>query len=143
MMQHIHDDKPPLSHGTASLWVDLVFWNPNQKDARQLTTYLEEFSLGERSQTVEWLEKFTVRLAMWKGQYWYFLSDEDWKEAGPNLVQFIKKTAEFYHCKKVEYDTRAFTVGLVKKVHKEHHRLEDLLKERPANDHPLWWILNP
>ncbi len=139
-MQHIHDNKPPLSHGTASLWVDLVFWHPNKKDARQLTAYLEEYGLGERSQTVEWLDKFTVRLAMWRGRYWYFVTEQEWQEAGHDLIQFIRKTAEYYQCKKVEYDTRAFSVGISKKVHKQYHPVEHLLKEQPAHDHPVWWV---
>lgn len=141
-MQNIHDDKPPLSHGTASLWVDLVFWKPNQKDARKLTEFLEEYGLGERSQTVEWLDKITVRLAMWKGRYWYFLSDEEWQEAAPNMIEFIKKTAAYYHCRKVEYDTRAFAVGLIKKVRKEHRSVEQLTTQPPAKDHPVWWIFS-
>lgn len=141
-MEHIHDNKPPLSQGTASLWVDLVFWHPNLKDARQLTQYLEEFNLGERSQTVEWLDKFTVRLAMWRGRYWYYVTPDEWREAGQDLIHFIRKTAEHYHCRKVEYDTRAFSVGLIKKVRKEHRALEQLLQEPPAHDHPVWWILS-
>ncbi len=139
-MQHIHDNKPPLSHGTASLWVDLVFWHPNVKDARQLTDFLEEYGLGERSQTVEWLDKFTVRLAMWRGKYWYFLTPEEWEQAGQDLVQFIKRTAYHYHCKKVEYDTRAFSVGLEKRVRKENRQVDQLLKDQPAHDHPVWWV---
>lgn len=141
-MQHIHDDKPPLSHGTASLWVDLVFWRPNQKDARKLTEFLEEYGLGERSQTVEWLDKFTVRLAMWRGRYWYFLTEEEWAEAGLDLAEFIKKTAVHYHCKKVEYDTRAFSVGVSKPVRKERRAIQDLLTAQPAHDHPVWWTLS-
>ncbi len=141
-MQHIHDNKPPLSSGTSSLWVDMVFWHPNQKDARKLTEFLEEYGLGERSQTVEWLDKFTVRLAMWRGKYWYFLSDEEWQQAGRDLVEFIKKTAEYYHCRKVEYDTRAFSVGISKNVRKQRRRVEDLLQQEPAHDHPVWWVFS-
>lgn len=141
-IQHIHDNKPPLSSGTSSLWVDLIFWRPNQKDARKLTEFLVEYGLGERSQTVEWLEKFTVRLAMWRGHYWYFLTADDWKRAGEDLVAFIKKTAEFYHCKKVEYDTRAFSVGLAKKARRQHRPVEDLVNEQPTHDNPIWWILS-
>lgn len=141
-MQHIHDNKPPLSHGSASLWIDLVFWHPNVKDARKLTEFLEEYGLGERSQTVEWLDKFTVRLAMWRGRYWYFLTEDEWRQAGPDIVEFIKKTAAFYHCHKVEYDTRAFAVGVVKKVRKEHRPVEQLTSELPAHDHPVWWVFS-
>ncbi len=141
-MQHIHDNKPPLSHGTASLWVDLVFWHPNPKDARQLTVFLEEHGLGERSQTVEWLDKFTVRLAMWRGRYWYYLAPEEWQEAGKDLIQFIRKTAEHYHCKKVEYDTRAFSVGVTKNVRRVRRPVEDLVKEQPAHDNPVWWVFS-
>jgi hypothetical protein len=140
-MQHIHDDKPPLSHGTASLWVDLVFWHPNVKDARQLTVFLEEHGLGERSQTVEWLDKFTVRLAMWRGRYWYFLSEDEWRQAANDLIDFIQKTAQHYHCKRVEYDTRAFSVGLVKKVRRQRRPLSALVNNPPAKDDPVWWIL--
>lgn len=141
-MQHIHENKPPLSTGTASLWIDLVFWRPNKKDATQLADYLEEFHLGERSQTVEWLDKFTVRLAMWRGKYWYFLSEEEWQEAAQDVIQFIKKTAEYYACRKVEYDTRAFGVGLAKKVPKQHRPVEQLAKERPAHNEPVWFIFS-
>ncbi|NMP21762.1 hypothetical protein [Sulfobacillus harzensis] len=141
-MQHIHDNKPPLSHGTASLWVDLVFWHPKPKDARQLTAYLEEHGLGERSQTVEWLDKFTVRLAMWRGRYWYYVTPDEWQEAGKDLIAFIKKTALHYHCKKVEYDTRAFSVGITKNVRRTHRPVEALLDEQPAHDHPVWWVFS-
>lgn len=139
-MQHIHDNKPPLSHGTASLWIDLVFWHPKPIDARQLTAFLEEYSLGERSQTVEWLDKFTVRLAMWRGRYWYYLTPEDWQEASQDVIHFIQKTADHYHTKKVEFDTRAFAVGVTKNVRKAHRRLEQLKDAQPAHDLPVWWI---
>jgi hypothetical protein len=140
-MQHIHENKPPISLGTSSLWVDLVFWHPNQKDARVLTQYLEEYGLGERSQTVEWLDKFTVRLAMWRGRYWYFLSPEEWQQASQDLMRFIQKTAAHYQCSRVEYDTRAFSVGLAKKVPRQRRRVEDLVNAQPAHDHPVWWVL--
>lgn len=142
-MQHIHDNKPPLSHGTASLWVDLVFWHPNEKDARQLTTYLEQYGLGERSQTVEWLDKFTVRLAMWRGRYWYYVTPDEWRDASQDLIHFIKTTADHYQCRKVEYDTRAFTVGLSKKVRRQRQPLEKLADNQPAHDHPEWWMITP
>lgn len=141
-MQHIHDDKPPLSHGTASLWVDMVFWKPKPVDARKLTEFLEEYGLGERSQTVEWLDKFTVRLAMWRGRYWYFLSEEEWNQAAQDLIEFVKKTAKYYRCRKVEYDTRAFSVGISKKVRKEHRNVAELVAQPPAKDHPVWWMLS-
>ncbi len=141
-MQHIHDGKPPLSHGTASLWVDMVFWKPKPIDARKLTEFLEEYGLGERSQTVEWLDKFTVRLAMWKGRYWYFLSEDEWSQAANDLIEFVKKAAEYYGCRKVEYDTRAFSVGIAKKVRKEHHSVAQLATQPPAKDHPVWWMLS-
>ncbi|MBX5466463.1 MAG: hypothetical protein K6U14_03065 [Firmicutes bacterium] len=142
-MQTIHDNKPPISSGTASLFVDLIFWHPQERDLRPLVVLLEEFHLGERSQTVEWLNKFTLRLSMWRGKYWYFLSEDEWKQAAQDLIGFIRKVAEVYRPKSIEYDTRAFAVGLRKAVRREVHELEQLVQAPPAHDHPVWWVLKP
>jgi hypothetical protein len=140
-MEYIHDNKPPLSSGTSSIFVDLVFWHPEQKDTKPLLLYLQTYHLGERSQTVEWLTKFTVRLSMWKGRYFSFLTDEEWKEASQDLIHFIEATQKLYHCKKIEYDTRAFSVGLAKKVKHEVKAVSELNQAIPGKDHPVWWTL--
>lgn len=140
-MQHIHDNKPPLSAGTSSLWVDLVFWHPKDRDAKFLTQCLEEYGLGERSQTVEWLDKITLRLAMWRGRYWYYLSEEEWIEASQDLIASLKKISAHYQPKNIEYDTRAFSVGLSRKVRRTRHALDQLVEAQPAHDHPVWWML--
>jgi hypothetical protein len=140
-MQTIHDNKPPISLGQASLFVDLIFWHPQEKDLRPLVSLLERYHLGERSQTVEWLNKFTLRLSMWRGRYWYFLSDAEWKEAAQDLIAFIKEVAHLYHPSRIEYDTRAFSLGVRKRVRRELQPVERLVEAPPAHDRPVWWVL--
>lgn len=141
-MQHIHDNKPPISSGLASLFIDLIIWRPNQKDSGPLVRFLEQTGLGERSQTVEWLNKFTVRLSMWKGKYWYNMSPEEWQSASQDLIKFIQLVKNQYHPKRIEYDTRSFSVGLAKKVRHERKPLSKLADGQPAHDQPVWWTLS-
>lgn len=142
-MVHIHDNKPAISSGQASLFVDIIFWHPNEKNALALTRILESHHLGERSQTIEWLNKITVRLSMWQRQYLAHLEADLWPQVNTDLKAFIRETAQHYAVKKVEYDTRAFSVGLAKKVRKQTHRLEDLDTILPDREHPVWWIIHP
>lgn len=141
MMESIHDNKPPISSGAASLFIDMIFWQPQDKDLRPLIYYLEQYHLGERSQTVEWLTKFTLRLAMWNGKYWFFLTPEEWGQASQDLIHFISDTAAYYHPKKIEYDTRSFSVGLAKRVRRETRPLSALAEAAPRTDQPVWWLL--
>lgn len=140
-MEYIHDNKPPLSSGKASIFVDMVFWHPSERDTRPLVTFLERHQLGERSQTVEWLTKFTVRLAMYRHKYFPDLTAEEWKEAAQDLIGFVNDVAGIYHPKKVEYDTRAFSVGLAQKVPHETKPLASLADALPAHEKPVWWTL--
>jgi hypothetical protein len=142
-MENIHDDKPALSAGTGSIFVDLVFWKPRDRHSAPLLTFLEETHLGERSQTVEWLTKFTVRLSMWHGQFWPDLPSDQWAAAQKDLQEFISKTMNHYHIPKTEYDTRAFNVGLAKKVPRRRVRLSELNLQKPGRDNPAWWMIVP
>lgn len=141
-MEYIHDNKPPLSSGNSSIFVDIVVWNPKDKDTRPLVAFLENHGLGERSQTVEWLNKFTIRLSMWKGQYWTFLPEADWSQASQDLIQFIQDMKDHYQPKRIEYDTRAFSVGLAKKVRREKRAIQDLASAPPTKNGPVWWIFS-
>lgn len=140
-MQYIHDNKPPISSGASSLFLDMVIWHPTEKDLKPLILFLEESGLGERSQTVEWLTKFTIRLSMWRGKYFYYLTSDEWEEASRDVMGFIRKLAEVYHPKKIEYDTRAFSVGLAKKVRRQTKPVEALVHAQPAKAEPVWWYL--
>ena len=105
-MDYIHDNKPPLSTGTSSIFLDIIIHKPQDKDTRPLLAFLETHNLGERSQTVEWQNEFTLRLSMWRGQYWSFLSDSDWTLACQDIMAFIKEVQDHYRPKHIEYDTR-------------------------------------
>ncbi|MDA8195085.1 MAG: hypothetical protein M0Z53_14000 [Thermaerobacter sp.] len=142
-MQHIHDNKPAVFGGQDSLYIDLIFWHPNDKNALALTRILESHGLGERSQTVEWLDKITVRVAMWKRHYLPALNPEEWNQASQELAAFIRETAAHYHVTKIEFDTRAFSVGLAKKVRRETHQIEDVANAHPVHNQVAWWILHP
>ncbi len=140
-MQYIHDNKPPVPSGNTSLFVDLVFWHPREPDTKALILFLQTYHLGERSQTVEWMHKFTVRLSTWKGRYFYFLTPEQWQEAAADIIQFIEAVDGVYHCKKIEYDTRAFSVGLAQKVRHEAKPVSAIVDAEPVKNHPVWWTL--
>lgn len=140
-MSSLHEEKPPVSARPSSLFIDLVFWNPKDDDPRPLQRFLEEHHLGERSQNVFWLNKITTRLAMWRGQYWYFLDEDGWREAARDVEGFIRKTVEHYQIKRVDYDTRAFSVGLQAKARHQKKPLAALVEGRPAHGQPVWWTL--
>ncbi len=141
-MDYIHDNKPPLSTGTSSIFLDIIIHKPQDKDTRPLLAFLETHNLGERSQTVEWQNEFTLRLSMWRGQYWSFLSDSDWTLACQDIVAFIKEVQDHYRPKHIEYDTRSFSVGLAKKVRREKHPIADIVKAPPAKNEPVWWLIS-
>lgn len=138
---HIHEDKPPVSDGAASLFIDLIIWRPEQHETETLIDLLQEHGLGERSQTVDWLDKFTIRLSMWRGRYWSDLSDPEWETASRDLIGFILSVINHYHPKRVEYDTRAFAVGLARKVRRHKRPVRDLAIGRPGHHNPVWWVL--
>ncbi len=142
-MNTIHDNKPALSSGTGSIFVDLVFWGPKDTQTEPLIAFLEQANLGERSQSVQWLTKITVRLSMWKGHYWTDLPDEEWPQAQQDLKSFIANTMRYYQISKTEYDTRAFSVGLAKKVRRKKVRLSELEIPHPRPDNPVWWVIVP
>lgn len=141
MMEYIHDNKPPLSSATSSIFIDLVIWGAKDHDTKALTTFMERHGLGERSQTVVWLKKITVRLSMWRGRYVSLLSEAEWHEAGNDLKGFLSDVEQHYHPKKIEYDTRAFSVGLAKKARRQRHRIEDVVSHQPGKSEPVWWTL--
>ncbi len=141
-MESIHDNKPPLSRDTSSIFLDMVIWGAKDHDAQALTTFMERHGLGERSQTVVWLKKITVRLSMWRGRYVSLLSESEWQEAGRDIAAFLSDVKEHYRPKTIEYDTRAFSVGLAKKVRRQTHRIEDILSYPPSKSSPIWWTLS-
>ncbi|MCL5063525.1 MAG: hypothetical protein M1600_00320 [Firmicutes bacterium] len=142
-MLQLHDEKPAISSGNSSLNLDLIFWNPSLHDPKALLLALSENHLGERSQTVAWLTKFTVRLTMWKGQYFPQLTPGDWQHALVDLEAAIRQIAAIYHPRRIEYDTRAFTVGLVKSVRKHTHPLSILSSGTMDRATPVWSQLKP
>ncbi|MCL4495490.1 MAG: hypothetical protein M1294_11840 [Firmicutes bacterium] len=140
-MMALHAEKPPISAGLASLDIDLIFWHPKVKDIKALQYFLETNSLDERAQSVVWLKKFTMRLSMWKGQYLHEMSLADWNTAMQALDHFLRQMNEYYHPRRIEYDTRAFTVGLVKKVRHRTRPLSILTSESIDRRQPAWWNL--
>lgn len=142
-MKTIHDNKPALSTGAGSIFVDLIFWHPKENNIAPLTTFLEEAHLGERSQTVQWLTKITVRLSMWNGYYWSELPEEKWSDAQRDLQTFINEVIRYYQVPKTEYDTRAFSVGLAKKVRRQKVHAGQLHLEQPTRNNPLWLVIVP
>ncbi len=142
-MDELHDEKPPISCGNASLGIDLVFWNPSDRDPKALLLALSDHGLGERSQTVAWLTKFTVRLSMWKGQYLSLLTADQWQQALVDLEQAIRQMQAVYHFRRIEYDTRAFTVGLVHAVHRGRGPLSILSSKTIDRAIPTWCWLAP
>lgn len=140
-MSSLHDEKPPVAAQPTSLFVDLIFWKPKDDNPRPLQLFLLDHHLGERSQTVFWMNKITCRLAMWQGQYWYYLPPTDWTTAAKDLEGFLQQMAEHYQCSRIDYDTRAFSVGLHAKARHEHRPLGDILGAQPAHGNPVWWTL--
>ncbi|CAB1128208.1 conserved protein of unknown function [Candidatus Hydrogenisulfobacillus filiaventi] len=141
MPVYLHDEKPPVRAGRVSLYIDLVFWHPRRSDPAPLQDALEETGLGERSQTVFWNDKITVRLAMWQGRYWYGMSDQDWAQAAAAVMTFIRTVAAVYGVRQVDYDTRAFAVGVAAPARHRRMPLERLPEGRPAHGAPVFWRL--
>lgn len=140
-MVRLHDEKPTVAPHTASLSVDLVIWRPAASDAVPLTRILTAHGFGERSQTVVWLDKFTVRLTMWRRKYFTELSEADWATAGPELVAVLRAIWAQYRPKSIVYDTRAFSVG-VKMGAKRRRVSVDRVASAPPVDHPpVQWEL--
>lgn len=140
---HIHENKPPVSAGTSSMFIDLILWHPNDKDATRLIQFLEDTDLGERSQTVEWLNKITVRLSMWKHKYWHVLTDDEWALASQDISRFVQLVNDTYKPRHIEYDTRSFVVGLQKKVKRQRRPITQMIEGRPGHDNPVWWYIIP
>ncbi len=139
----LHAEKPPISSGLSSLDIDLIFWHPKARDTKALQYFLETNSLGERAQSVVWLTKFTMRLSMWKGQYLHEMNLADWNTAMEALEHFLRQMNEYYQSSRIEYDTRAFTVGLVKKVRHRTRPLSILSSGPIDREQPAWWTLKP
>jgi hypothetical protein len=137
----LHDEKPAVAPHTASLSVDLVIWHPSQQDAIPLTTALTKYGFGERSQTVVWLDKFTVRLTMWRHRYFTELSDADWAEAGAELVALLRDIHATYHPKSIIYDTRAFSVGIRLAAKRRRMPVERVATAPPVDHPPVQWEL--
>lgn len=139
----LHAEKPPISSGSSSLDIDLIFWHPKTKDTKPLQYFLELNHLGERAQTVVWLKKFTMRLSMYQGQYLHATNLADWNAAMQAIEHFLRQMDGHYHPRRMEYDTRAFTVGLVKKVRHQKRPLSILINSPMDRDQPVWWNLKP
>lgn len=142
-MLDLHAEKPPISSAHSSLDLDLIFWGPQDGNLVGLSRALLAHHLGERSQTVAWLTKFTVRLAMWKGQYLSLLTLADWQEALVDLEAAIREINGVYHPRRIEFDTRSFTVGLVESVRRRTKPLSILSSGTMDRARPVWWMLRP
>lgn len=142
-MVALHEEKPPISSGSSSLDIDLIFWHPKLKDIKPMQDFLVTNHLGERSQTVVWLTKFTMRLSMWKSQYLHEANLADWHAAMQDLEHFLRQMDGHYHPRRIDYDTRAFTVGLVKKVRYQKRPLSILVSGHIDRQQPVWWNLKP
>lgn len=141
-MSSLHEEKPPVSAQPTSLFIDLVFWNPKDDNPRPLQLSLLDHALGERSQTVFWINKITTRLAMWKGQYWYYLTPDQWQVAAKDVAGFLREVAQHYAVSRIDYDTRAFAVGLQSKARHERRTIDDISQAQPAHGRPVWWTLH-
>jgi hypothetical protein len=142
-MLDLHDEKPPISSGNSGLDIDLIFWNPRNGDPKALLLSLSDHHLGERSQTVAWLNKFTLRLSMWKGEYLSLLTKDQWQQALVDVEKAIRQIDSVYHPRRIEYDTRAFTVGLVQSVRRRNKPLSALSSGTMDRARPIWWLLRP
>ncbi len=134
----LHAEKPPISSGQSSLDIDLIFWHPRIEDTKPLQYFLELNHLDERAQTVMWLTKCTMRLSMWKDQYLHETNQVDWNAAMQALEHFLRQMNEHYHPTRIEYDTPAFTVGLVKKVGHQTKLLSILISGPIDKQQPAW-----
>ena len=142
-MFDLHSEKPPISCANSGLDIDLIFWNPQSRDPKALLLSLSDHHLGERSQTVAWLTKFTLRLSMWKGQYLSLLTKDQWQQALVDVEKAIRQIDSVYHPRRIEYDTRAFTVGLVQSVRRRNRPLSTLSSGTMERARPAWWLLRP
>jgi hypothetical protein len=137
----LHDEKPSVEDRPSSYAIDLIIWNPRVREDKPLTDLLRRYELGERSQTVVWLNKFTVRLTMWRHQYLTKLADAQWDEAARAVMDFLTEVNAHYRPRAIEYDTRAFTVGLHKAARRRRVPVSRVPEGRPGSDTPVWWIL--
>ncbi len=137
----LHDEKPTVAPQAASLSVDLVVWRPAHSDAVALTRALTAHGFGERSQTVVWLDKFTVRLTMWHHKYFTQLTASDWALAGPDLVEVLRAIWPEYHPKSVVYDTRAFSVGIKTGAKRRRVSVARVASAHPVDSPPVQWEL--
>lgn len=137
----LHDEKPSVADRPSSYAIDLVIRQPRVREDKPLTDFLQEFEMGERSQTVVWLDKFTVRLMMWRHQYLVKLSDEEWAQAAQAVIAFLRAVQAHYRPKRIEYDTRAFTVGLHRRTRLRRMSVTQVPAARPGGPEPAWWVL--
>ena len=135
----LHDEKPSVAEAPTSQAVDLVIWRPKDRDEHVLVELLKRHGLGERSQTVVWLDKFTVRLSMWRRRYLAVLDEDGWHDATDEIVKFLEAVNAHYHPRRIEVDTRAFTVGLEKRTPKRRMPVA-ALKGVPHGS-PIHWDL--
>jgi len=137
----LHDEKPSVAPRASSYAIDLVIRKPRVTEDKPLIDLLVQYELGERSQTTVYLDKFTVRLTMWRHQYLAKLSDAEWQEAAQAVIQFLRAVYDHYRPASIEYDTRAFTVGVHKAVRRRRASLTDVPHGRPGAPEPVWWVL--
>jgi hypothetical protein len=136
----LHDEKPSVVDRPASLAVDLVVWRPQDRDEKTLVRLLQDHGLGERSQTVVWLDKFTVRLSMWRHRYLANLTGAEWEEAAKDLTALLTAVHQHYRPRAIDFDTRAFTVGLHRSVKKRRMPVS-MVKEGHPGTNPVYWEL--
>ncbi|MCL8207356.1 MAG: hypothetical protein K6V97_04680 [Actinomycetia bacterium] len=137
----LHDEKPSVAPRPSSWTIDLVIREPRDRSEKALTDALVRHGLAERSQTIVWLDKFTVRLIMWRRQYLANLSDADWARAAQDIEAFLREVHEHYRPRLIQYDTRAFSVGLHKPARRRRMPVDRVVEGRPGGPNPVWWDL--
>jgi hypothetical protein len=137
----LHDEKPSVVDRPASLAVDLVIWGPRDRDEQPLIKLLQQYGLGERSQTVVWLDKFTMRLSMWRRRYLAELTEAEWREAAKELAAFLLAVHEHYRPRAIDYDTRAFSVGLHRAAKKQRKPVSAVRDAPLPGSSPVFWEL--
>lgn len=130
-----------MADRTVSLYIDLIIWHPRDRGEKALVASLKEHRLGERSQTVVWLDKFTVRLMMWHGQYLSDLTKDAWREASEDIMAFLRDVHTHYQSQRITYDTRAFSVGLHQRTSKRRMPVTAIANAWPGTGTPVWWEL--
>jgi hypothetical protein len=133
----LHDEKPPVADRPTSQAVDLVIWRPRDRDEHVLVELLKRHGFGERSQTVVWLDKFTVRLSMWRGRYLALLDADGWHDATAELVKFLEAVQAHYQPRRLELDTRAYTVGVERRSPRRRVPLSAVATL--PHDVPVYW----